>query len=255
MDDLKIKKKSTADLVCEKMKSMISNGTWQYYQKIPSESDLAEMFGVNRLTVRIALQRLNALGILDTRVGDGTYVCHFDLGQHIKDVSEFYMTPKLLEDVSEFRRVFEIECARLAIQKRTDEDLRQLKERCLQYEQANAAYFRLLEAEGPQSPALKAACDRLDHADIAFHEQICAMSHNDLLVYAFAVAKPAILEQIVQNSKIRLPFLVADQGAGSVRGHWDIYHAIEQRDPDACQAYYLAMIDPHNATPYTKDET
>ena len=74
MDDLKIKKKSTADLVCEKMKSMISNGTWQYYQKIPSESDLAEMFGVNRLTVRIALQRLNALGILDTRVGDGTYV-------------------------------------------------------------------------------------------------------------------------------------------------------------------------------------
>lgn len=45
----------------------------------PSESDLADLFGVNRLTVRLALQKLNTLGILDTRVGDGTYVCAFVL--------------------------------------------------------------------------------------------------------------------------------------------------------------------------------
>ena len=57
---LKIKKVSAADLVCSKIKELVTNGTWATDQKIPSESELADTFGVNRLTVRIALQRLNA---------------------------------------------------------------------------------------------------------------------------------------------------------------------------------------------------
>ena len=70
----KIKKQSAADLVCEKMKELILRKEWNTGEKIPSEMELAESFGVNRLTVRIALQRLHTLGLLDIRVGDGTYV-------------------------------------------------------------------------------------------------------------------------------------------------------------------------------------
>ena len=68
--DIRIKKVSAADMVFDKMKEFILNGTWPLHEKVPSEGELAEAFGVNRLTVRIALQRLNALGILDTRVGE-----------------------------------------------------------------------------------------------------------------------------------------------------------------------------------------
>ena len=68
--DLKISKKSTADLVSDKIKELITNHTWTAGQKIPTEMELSRSFGVNRLTVRIALQRLSALGLLDIRVGD-----------------------------------------------------------------------------------------------------------------------------------------------------------------------------------------
>ena len=71
-NNYKITKKSAADLVCEKMKELIINKTWTAGEKIPTEMELSHNFGVNRLTVRIALQRLNTLGLLDIRVGDGT---------------------------------------------------------------------------------------------------------------------------------------------------------------------------------------
>ena len=249
-NDLKIKKHSASDLVCDRIKELISNGTWAYYQKIPSESELAEAFGVNRLTVRIALQRLNALGILDTRVGDGTYVCHFNLGSHMENISAFYMTPKLLDDVAEFRIVFEIECARLAIQKYTQEDLAQLEKCCCRFETASQEYFHLRETADPQSELLNAAYDELNLADLAFHDQICAMSHNDLLMYAFAVAKPVILEYMATISKTRVPSMASYEWSCGAKGHWDIYNAIKNRDFDTCKTLYLAMIDPNNTMPY-----
>ena len=88
--NLKIKKVSAADMVCSKMKDLVVKGEWAVGDKIPSESDLAESFGVNRLTVRIALQRLNALGILETRVGDGSYVRSFDFSNHIAEISDLF---------------------------------------------------------------------------------------------------------------------------------------------------------------------
>lgn len=41
---------------------------------IPSEHELKERFNVNRNTIRAALNRMNALGIIETRQGDGTYL-------------------------------------------------------------------------------------------------------------------------------------------------------------------------------------
>ena len=249
-NDLKIKKSSASDLVCERIKELIANGTWTYSQKIPSEGELAEAFGVNRLTVRIALQRLNALGILDTRVGDGTYVCHFNFGNHIENISAFYMTPKLLDDVAEFRLVFEIECARLAIQKHTAEDLKELEKCCVRFETVSLEYFKLRETDDPQSERLHTAYNELNLADLAFHSQVCIMSHNDLLSYAFAVAKPVILEYMATLSDARLPSIASYEWSCGAKGHWDIYNAIANKDFDTCKKLYQAMIDPSNTMPY-----
>ena len=87
--DLRIKKTSAADLVWARMREMVIDGTWPVNEKIPSEGKLAETFSVNRLTVRNALQRLNALGVLKTHVGDGTYVVAFDFDKHLSDIADF----------------------------------------------------------------------------------------------------------------------------------------------------------------------
>ena len=102
-NETKIKKVSTVDLITEKMKTFILDGTWALNKKIPSESELANIFGVNRFTVRMALQKLNIIGVLETKAGDGTYVRSFDFEKHMEQIYDFYMTPKLLDDITEFR--------------------------------------------------------------------------------------------------------------------------------------------------------
>ena len=71
-DEGKSKKTSAADAVCEALRSQISSGVWKVGDRLPCEGELAERYGVNRLTVRVALQKLNALGVVETRAGAGT---------------------------------------------------------------------------------------------------------------------------------------------------------------------------------------
>jgi GntR family transcriptional regulator len=43
-------------------------------EALPSEEDLAKLFGVSRVTIRAALETLNALGLIQRRQGAGTFV-------------------------------------------------------------------------------------------------------------------------------------------------------------------------------------
>ena len=54
-EDMRIRKVSASEQVCEAIQAQISSGVWKVGDKLPSESELAAKFGVNRLTVRMAL--------------------------------------------------------------------------------------------------------------------------------------------------------------------------------------------------------
>nr|WP_094551660.1 galactonate dehydratase [Petroclostridium xylanilyticum] len=70
-----IQKKNVVDEVYAQMKELIVNGDWEPDSKIPSEHELAKSFNVSRNTVRSAIQKLSAIGVLITRQGQGTFVC------------------------------------------------------------------------------------------------------------------------------------------------------------------------------------
>ena len=70
----KISRASIGDQVYQQMKDQIVNGEWKAGDRLPSENELAEQFGVSRVTVRGALQKLAALGLIETKLGDGSYV-------------------------------------------------------------------------------------------------------------------------------------------------------------------------------------
>ena len=59
-----IKKSNVSEEVFEQMKTLISTGEWKAGEKIQSENDLAKTFGVSRVSIRAALGRLNALGLV-----------------------------------------------------------------------------------------------------------------------------------------------------------------------------------------------
>ena len=61
--------------VCRKLISHLVRGDWAEGDRIPSERELCEMLGVGRASLREALKALEIMGMIEVRVGDGTFVC------------------------------------------------------------------------------------------------------------------------------------------------------------------------------------
>ncbi len=62
------------DRVSSDLRAELSAGTHQPGTRLPAESQLAEQFGVSRPTVRAALRELEAMGLVRTQHGVGTFV-------------------------------------------------------------------------------------------------------------------------------------------------------------------------------------
>ena len=63
------------DRVFQYLSDQISKGTWKPGDRIPSEKELCSIIGVSRISVRAGINRLAALGILESKRGCGTFVC------------------------------------------------------------------------------------------------------------------------------------------------------------------------------------
>jgi GntR family transcriptional repressor for pyruvate dehydrogenase complex len=107
------------------MSGDISPGT-----KLPTERELAELFKVNRSTLREALRRLEGMELVEIRHGDGVYAKdpmesgNLDL---IKAVFTMDRHNETLFNVLEVRRIVVPEMASLAAQRHTDADLAELE--------------------------------------------------------------------------------------------------------------------------------
>jgi len=67
----------------------IQSGAFAVNERIPSERQLAEQFGVNRLTVSKALKELSQEGFIYSQVGKGTYVCPAKIDQVLQSLTSF----------------------------------------------------------------------------------------------------------------------------------------------------------------------
>ncbi|MEE0697129.1 MAG: FadR/GntR family transcriptional regulator [Oscillospiraceae bacterium] len=245
-EDMRIRKVSASEQVCEAIQAQISSGVWKVGDKLPSESELAAKFGVNRLTVRMALQKLNALGIVETRTGSGTFVIEFDFESYLKTASRFYEQSGMMQNVTEFRNHIEIECARLAIERATEEDLAELERLALKHREAWADTEGLTHEEW---------CKCVAAADLAFHEHVCRISHNPLYAYAFAVAREPIHQYMLFCLSKWMPELVRSFRLDKHRDiHYCIYEAIKAKDFAACQSDYAAMIESYTRVNWSMPE-
>ena len=60
--------------IIEQIVTQIHDGNLQPNDRLPSERQLIDMLGVGRSSVREALQGLSAMGLVEIRPGDGTFV-------------------------------------------------------------------------------------------------------------------------------------------------------------------------------------
>lgn len=152
-----------SDQVAEVLAAEIRSGRMAAGDKLPTEARLSEQFAVSRTVVREAVSRLKSLGMVDSRQGSGVYVrdagippLNFD-AQHV-------VSREAVVQMAEVRRALEAEVAALAAQRRTQADVRRIR-------QAIAALDKAVKAGG--DGVLE---------DVAFHRRIADAARNPYLL-------------------------------------------------------------------------
>lgn len=73
----------------DQIKEKIEKGFWKIGDRLPSERDLSVQFGVSRMTLRQAIQTLADEGILERKIGSGTYVARKKVQEKMSGATSF----------------------------------------------------------------------------------------------------------------------------------------------------------------------
>ena len=184
----KINKVSVVDQVCTALKQDIMSDVWKPGDRLPSEAELAAHFGVNRLSVRVALQKLNTLGIVETRVGEGSFVCKFSLRPVLNELSDFYSSEDAFYDVQQFRQMLDYNSVILAIKSATEKEKAELGEALQGYNRCAEKYVEDVDNDD--------LLYEMVDADFNFHYTVVKMSHNRLFKDVYFMAQELIRENI-----------------------------------------------------------
>ncbi len=232
-----IRKNSLAEQLTELLKQDLENGSYQDGDKLPSETELMQQYDVSRLTVRAAIARLNAIGYIETRAGEGSYYKAFDRNRFMQEVSAKLLEPRMLDDINDFRRLIDVECIRLVIQNACDADIERLKGACDDFNNFLSSNT-CLDADN---------ISHLVELDYKFHLTICELSGNSLYPLAYMTAQEALKQYICANFQSRWRFNNSEHSAtaisGFTRGHVDLYNAICERNFVKAKRFILAHID------------
>lgn len=197
-------------LIVDQIRLLVRDGHLSPGDRLPSERELCERFGVSRVTVREALRVLEANGLISIKVGarGGAFITTPTterVGEGIADL--LTLSSITASEVTEARRVFELGIVPLVCERADEDDVRDLLEICDRSDAALAAdtYPVSLSAE--------------------FHVRVARASHNaaiEMLVQSFH--GPLLMS--LQRAQIAAP-LMGRLGTGE---HRTFVEAIARRD-------------------------
>jgi GntR family transcriptional regulator, transcriptional repressor for pyruvate dehydrogenase complex len=121
---------SRAREVADGLVEQIAEGRWQPGDQLPPESVLAQQLGVSRSSVREAIHRLQAQGLVRVVHGRGTYVLEARPSLLVPDgiVDLIARSPDHVDEVHEARLVLELGIVELAAERADERDLAELRD-------------------------------------------------------------------------------------------------------------------------------
>ncbi|MBX3262985.1 MAG: FadR family transcriptional regulator [Labilithrix sp.] len=197
-----VARSSVVDAVSDRLRNEILAGRIAAGSRLPSERELSLALGVNRLTLRAALARLEAMGLVSTRHGSGTEVVSWRERAGLEALTMVMSSLEreepawleLLSSLLEVRRVLVSEAVALAAERHTEEDLAAI--RALAAEQVNNLPDPLAFARG----------------DLAIQRVIVRAARNvgfELMLNTFArfpEEQPELLAELYDRREESLPF-------------------------------------------------
>jgi GntR family transcriptional repressor for pyruvate dehydrogenase complex len=160
----RVKTLTVADAIVEKLLGYISSGKLAWGEQLPSQRELAKMLDVGVSSAREALQVLQAMGFIEVRRGDGTYVVEQPSVPLTRSLLQTIYQDDDVGDLMELREVLDTGLAVLAAKKATDIDIEKM-DSCL------AELEATLETEP----------DKAARSDLKFHIALAESVRNSLL--------------------------------------------------------------------------
>jgi len=148
----------------------LQSGHWRAGDRLPTERELSERFGVSRTTVRKALLELKQQGLIEQTVGSGTFVAEdvgSRLGRRVQQDSSQHTSPA---ELMEARLAMEPAIIDMAIRNANQADLQRMDACC--------AY-----AESAQT------LEDFEHWDAELHQAIADAAHNSFVANVFNLMK------------------------------------------------------------------
>jgi DNA-binding FadR family transcriptional regulator len=199
--------------IAQKLAKAIASGEYELGQRLPSERELAQSFGVSRPTVREAIIALELDELVEVRLGSGVYVKNRQPPsgtEAAKDIGPF--------ELLEARHAIEGEAAALAALRIDDAQIDELSKLIAEMRDDNRQNEIIMS----------------EIADRRFHELIAASTQNSGIIAAV---------QMLWDARARSPQSHLMDDKSRARGlkppvdeHSAILRALKRRDPDAARA-------------------
>ncbi|GAB4362453.1 MAG: FCD domain-containing protein [Gammaproteobacteria bacterium] len=213
-----IKPARVSDHIAEQIKALIRTGALRPGDKLPAERELMQQLKVSRASVREALLKLEANGLIYSRQGGGTFVAD-ELTPTITNplAHLIHDNPDALSDVMECRHGLEVLAASHAAVRASPTVQQVIKERFADLEAAHAREDLELEAK----------------ADADFHMAIAEASNNVALIHLTRSLFDLLGDQVIHNWE--QIYRQKESREAIHQQHREILDAILARDAEAAR--------------------
>jgi GntR family transcriptional repressor for pyruvate dehydrogenase complex len=223
------------DKVARQLQQSILDGSLAPGDRLPTERELGDQFGVSRTVIREAVRSLVAKGLLEVRGGSGLRVATIDVSA-VRETMGMYLRVNAEFDygkLHEVRSLLEIEIAGLAAEHATPEDLAALEKCC---DDMAAAIHDV---------------EKVSVLDVEFHRLVAQATHNGLFVVMLDAIGDVLLDVRRATMGIR------GRPARGLEHHRLILKHIVAREPEqAREAMRLHLEDSERAwRRLSKEET
>lgn len=207
---------SLSDGIVEQVVDLISRDVLKPGDRLPSERELCKRLGVGRSSLREALRSLAVMGIIDGRVGDGTFVSNSNKRYLEKTLQwGLLLDRKRVQDLIETRLMLESQTAFLAAQRVTPENIEAIEET-----------LRGMEASIEQP-------EKYLEFDLQFHLTIARATQNSILYSLLSMIR-GYLQEWIKGSLAESSTGEKTRAELSLLEHQKILHAL--RNGEAVQA-------------------
>ncbi len=209
----RIERVNLTDQIYEQIVTNIMQGAWAEGDKLPSESELADTMGVSRVSVRAAIQKACAIGLIETKVGEGSFVRKFNMADLFRQWYSLNLIDSDNLDINDCKSILQIGSVFLAIHRNSgiDEGVIQLK-----------------HIYGEMEKALKSKdIDKFNESDFAFHKTVCQLSQNKLMSMLYDSVSELLADIIRDKNRHAM---LRGTMESLMDYHLQIINCIEKRD-------------------------